>query len=31
MKMQLMNKTLRCDVLNNETIKKLIKTKLFIS
>ena len=33
MKMQLMNETLRYDLLNNETIKKkkLIETKLFIS
>ena len=33
MKMQLMNETLRYDVLNNESIykKKLIETKLFIS
>ena len=33
MKMQLMNETLRYDVLHNETIykKKLIETKLFIS
>ena len=32
MKMQLMNETLRYDVLNNETILyKLIETKLFIS
>ena len=34
MKMQLMNETLRYDVLNNETIykkEKLIETKLFIS
>ena len=32
MKMQLMNETLRYDVINNDSIsKKLIETKLFIS
>ena len=31
MKIQLMNETFRYDVLNNETIQKNIKTKLFIS